>query len=205
MKKTILLIFCVILICSIIFAGLIFFTTKTEKLIGVETKKENVPYTAKEDFPTTTTLLIEFEDGWGAAIKLDFENIFISAVILENPTLIEAEKFGYFPNETIYCDYSFLLEFTDILGGLNLNIFGEKLRYTGVQVCNILAVNNGSIKTKREVLCGIFEKINKNGFSSEALSCIINKTKTSLNTPKCFGWNEYIQKMCGSYNIVNEG
>ena len=79
------------------------------------------------------------------------------------------------------------------------------MRYTGVQVCNILAVNKDSIKTKRDVISAIFEKISKNGFSSEVLSCIINNTDTSLSAPDCFEWADYISDMCKSYNIVNEG
>ena len=204
-RNTFLLISCVILLCSSLFAGLIYISAKSEKLIGVNVKKENVPYLAESELPKNTTLLFSFEDGYGLALQLDFQNTFIDAVILEKATFVEAEKFGYFIEETVYCDYTFILDFIDVLDGIELNIFGEKLRYTGVQVCNILAVNNKSIKTKREVVCAIFEKINKNGFSSEALSCIINNTKTSLSAPDCFGWTEHITKMCGSYNIVNEG
>ncbi len=204
-RNTVLLVFCVILLCSSLFASLIYMSAKSEKLIGVNVKKENVPYFAESELPKNTTLLFSFEDGYGLALQLDFQNAFIDAVILEKATFVEAEKYGYFIEETVYCDYTFILDFIDVLDGIELNIFGEKLRYTGVQVCNILAVNNKSIKTKREVLCAVFEKINKNGFSSEALSCIINNTKTSLSAPDCFGWTEHIAKMCGSYNIVNEG
>lgn len=204
-KSPFILILCVILICASLFAGLIYITTKSQKLIGVNVKKNNVPYSSEIEIPKNTTLLFSFEDGYGLALQLDFQNAFIDAVILEKATFVEAEKFGYFIEETVYCDYTFILEFIDTLNGIELNIFGEKLRYTGVQVCNILAVNNKSIKTKRDVLCAVFEKINKNGFSSESLSCIINNTKTSLSAPDCFGWIEHISKMCGSYNIVNEG
>ncbi len=207
MKKqnTLLVILTAMLCCSVLFSLLIFAATKSEKLIGVNIKKEDVPYQAETEPPKNTTVLFCFEDESGAAIQLDFENNFIDVVILEKANIIEAEQFGYFPTETVYCDYSFLLKFIDTIDGINLNIFGEELRYTGVQVCNILAVNSGSIKTKRDIISAIFEKISKNDFSSEVISCIINNTKTSLNAPDCFLWADFIGDMCKSYNIVNEG
>ena len=203
-KKTILQITAVILASALIFAGFVFALTRVKPLVGVSVPKDDVPYEPQSDYPADTTLLFNFEDGYALCLRLQFQKNFIDAMFLKESQTELFETYGFYPSETVNCSYSFIMDFIDTIDGITLDIFGEEMRYTGVQVCNIIAVNNNHTETKIKVLKAIFNKIYKIGFSSDALYCIMNNTDNTLSVPDCYGWTDLIGKMCNCYNIVNE-
>ena len=203
-KKTILQIISVILASALIFTAFVFAVTKTKPLVSISVPKNDIIYEPPIDYPEDTTVMFTFEDGFSLCLKLEFKKGFISALILENATEKAFEGFGFYTNEKVNFSYKSLMDFIDTIDGINLDIFGEEMRYTGVQVCNIIAVNKGHIETKVKILKAIFNKIHKIGFSSDALYCIMNNTDNTLSVPDCYGWTDYLGDMCNRYNIVNE-
>lgn len=203
-KKTVLQITTVILASALIFTAFVFALTRVKPLVSISVPKDDVPYEAQPDYPDDTTLFLSFEDGYSICMKLQFKNRFIDAIIIEGNEKTACESYGFYPTETINCSYSFIMDFIDTIDGITLDIFGEDMRYTGVQVCNILAVNNSHTETKTKILKAVFNKIYKIGFSSEALSCIMNETDNTLSVPDCYGWTLFLGEMCNCYNIVNE-
>ena len=203
-KKTVILIISVILASAIIFGAFAFAVTRVKPLVGVAVPKDDVTYELPSDYPSDTTVFFSIEDGYSLCLKLEFEKGFISALFLENASSKAFEEFGFYATETAHLTYKSIMDFIDTIDGITLDIFGEEMRYTGVQVCNIIAVNKDDIQTKIKILKAIFNKINKIGFSSEALYCIMNNTDNTLSTPDCYGWTDYLGEMCNKYNIVNE-
>ncbi len=203
-KKTVLQIISVILASALIFTAFVFAVTRTKPLVSVEVPKNDIVYEPPIDYPKDTTVLFNLEDGFSLCLKLEFEKGFISALILENANQKAFEGFGFYATETVDLSYKSLMDFIDTIDGINLDIFGEEMRYTGVQVCNIIAVNKDHIETKIKILKAIFNKIYKIGFSSDALYCIMNNTNNTLSVPDCYGWTDYLGEMCNRYNIVNE-
>lgn len=203
-KKTVLQIISVILVSALVFAAFVFAVTRVKPLVGVAVPKNDIVYEPPTDYPSNTTIMFTFEDGYSLCVKFEFEKSFISALFLENANQKAFENFGFFATETVNFSYKSLMDFIDTIDGINLDIFGEEMRYTGVQVCNIIAVNNDHIETKTKILKAVFNKIYKIGFSSDALYCIMNNTDNTLSVPDCYGWTEYLGEMCNRYNIVNE-
>lgn len=201
--KIILVVFLSLIISSLLFAGIAYTATRGS-LLGVDVPKTDVPYSNEGFVPQNRTVLFTFPDNYSVALDLQFDKKFVNAMVLPDTKKETAEIYGFKITDSAKCDYSFIMDFIDHIGGIDLNLTGETLRYTGVQVCNLIASNLGNTGIRAQILEAVFVKISKNGFSSEALSCIIEETDTSLSTPACYGWDEWIPKVCISFNIVNE-
>lgn len=198
--KIFLQVLCIILICAAVFSAVAFFLTRQE-LLGVDVPKTDVPYIDGKYVPADSTVLVIFENGGGAAIEILFGKQFINAVLLSDATVEEAEKYGFHITHTVSCDYTFLMKFIDTLGGID-SFENPDYILTGVQVCNLLATEvSGDIP--KLIMSGIFDKISKIGFSTDALSCIIENTHTTLSAPACYGWSENLSECCVSYNIID--
>lgn len=201
--KIILVVSLSIIISSLLFTGIAYTVTRGN-LLGVDVPKTDVPYSNEGFVPENRTVLFTFPDNYSVAIDLQFDKKFVNAMILPDAKKETAEIYGFKVTDTVKCDYSFIMDFIDKIGGIDLNLNGKTLRYTGVQVCNLIASDLDDTVIRAKILESVFVKISKNGFSSEALSCIIEETDTSLSTPACYGWAEWIPKVCISFNIVNE-
>ncbi len=199
--KIFLQVFCIVLVCIAVFSAVAFLFTRDE-LLGVDVPKTDVPYFDGKFVPADSTVLFIFEDGSGAAVELLFEEQFIKILLLSSATLDEAAKYGFYAAHTVNCDYSFLMKFIDTLGGI-ASPESENYLLTGVQVCNFLANEKNSSDTAKVIVSGIFDKISKNGFSTDLLYCIIENTDTTLSAPSCYGWVEMLKYCCASYNIVD--
>lgn len=201
--KTFLYVLCAVILSGALFLSVIFVITR-ENLIGVDVPKTDVPYSQSGFIPENTTVLFVFPDSFGVAIDLDFEKNFTSAVIIKDASEETAKQYGFKIAHSCVCDYPFMMDFIDIIGGIELNENGEVYRYTGVQVCNLVASYPDDISLRARIIEAIFLKISKYGLSDKALSCIIEDTRTSLSAPACYGWTENADEALSSFNILNE-
>ncbi|MEE0945509.1 MAG: hypothetical protein U0M42_01615 [Acutalibacteraceae bacterium] len=201
--KIILKILCACFLSGAVFLSVIFLMTR-EELIGVDVPKTDQPYSENGFVPESACVLFVFPDSYGAVIELDFEKRFSSAVIIKEPSEHKAYEYGFAVQHTSICDYSFIMDFIDIIGGIELSEDTEVFRYTGVQVCNLLATYKDDIPLRARILEAVFLKISKYGLSNSALSCIIENTNTTLSVPACYGWVENMSEALNSYNILNE-
>lgn len=190
-------------VCALLFGG-IFFVLSRENLIGADVPKTDVPYESASFVPPDTTVLFTFPDGYGAVIELNFSENFIRALLLKDASKQSVKDYGFDIQYTADCDYPFIMDFIDTIGGVELMEKGENYRYTGVQICNLLASFKDDISLKAEILEAVFTKISKSGFSTDALYCIIEDTDTTLSMPSCYGWCENVSGLCKSFNILNE-
>lgn len=200
-SKLFLQVFSVVTVCIAVFAGIAFLFTR-EELLGVDVPKSDVPYIDGRYIPENSTVLIVFEDNSGAAIELLFDKQMINVLLLNTATAEAAAKFGYSAQHTVHCDYTFLMKFVDTLGGIN-SPDGDGYTLTGVQVCNLLATEKVYPETAEAIVRGIFNKISKNGFSTDLLYCIIENTDTTLSSPACYGWVENLKYCSSAYNIID--
>lgn len=193
----------IVLLSAVFFAGIIFVFSR-ENLTGVDVPKTDEPYLDGKFLPENSTVMFSFPDNYGTVIELDFKEKRINAIIIEDPGLKRAQQFGFNITHTCVCDYTFLMDFIDIIGGIELTNENEHYRYTGVQIANLIASFKEDVSLRARILESVFTKIKKNGFSNEALSCIIENTQTTLSAPACYGWIENMSSLCASFNIINE-
>lgn len=200
-SKLFLQITAVVLSCIALFSAVIFYFSK-QNLLGVDVPKSDVPYIDGRFIPNDSTVLFIFEDGSGAAVQLLFEKRITNVLLLKTADEKTAEAFGYSVNHTASCDYSFLIKFINLLGGIEApDNSGYTL--TGVQVCNMLSQKENTADTQRAIVRGVLNKISKNGFSTDLLYCIIENTNTTLSAPACYGWVENLKYSTVAYNVID--
>ena len=143
---------------------------------------ESVPY-YNTDLPDSAGFLFNFYGGGGVFINFDFFSEKTAVIIFEdNAEAAEILQYGYIADNVLQADYTFLAEFIDLYGGLELRNDGEDERYTGVQIADMLSHSTGKT-LKRQIIGGVLDKILKNGFTKEHLLFIIENTETDLNYP----------------------
>ena len=191
-------ILCFFLCTLLIFLGIAFVFSR-ENLLGVNVPEDDVPYIDGKYIPNNCILLVDL-NGKGAVIEFLFSLKQINAVILPSPNPEEAKKHGFYYTHTLSCDYSFLADFIDSLGGIT---YYDNTEYalTGVHACALLQDENSPPDTAKKILSAIFIRIANYGFSSDALYCIIEKTQTDLSTPYCYGWCEIMDELCRNYTV----
>ena len=187
--------------CTVIFSLVLLFFSQ-QRLLGVDVPKTDVPYIDGRLIPKDSVVLFVFEDGSGAAVELLFEKQMINVLVLSNTEKQSAESFGYSPSHTVSCDYSFLIEFIDTLGGIETES-NDGYALTGVQAAEFLSNKKGDFAACRAIIEGVLNKISKNGFSTDLLYCIIENTNTTLSAPACYGWVENLKYCAGAYNIID--
>lgn len=196
---------------SIIFAGLVFFagaylyltaaTGVTENQMNADAKDMTVPYSPS--YPDNAGLLTVFPDNSAALIYLDFSEQRIYTALMDEYTEGVSEYLGYDISHTVFADYSLISGITDRVGGLELELNGEKLRYTGVQITDYLSRTPATNELKRQLISLIFERISKNGFSRDDLVYIIENSDTDLTVPDCFEWPAFISDMALRAVFIN--
>ncbi len=160
----------------------------------------SVPY-YNETPPETAGILFRFNDGGSVFLNLDFYENKVSVILFENRTVKQRVlDYGYTVTYTVDTDYIFLSEFIDRFGGIEMNIEGTLLRYTGVQVTDMLREDS---LDKRRVISVVLDKISKKGFSKNDLLFIIKNTTTELSYPNGYPYIEPLKNLCRNVSFVN--
>lgn len=189
------------------FCGLIFFFSSYVYLNlnlnndtqTADQKDYTVPY---EQIPQNACVAFVLPSDNAYFVHLDFKSRDIKLVMAENFSTKSQSYYGYTADYTVECDYQLLAGIIDRVGGVNLTFENETLRYTGIQVIDLIAT--GSLnKIKRPLLAEIFKQIAKNGFSKEDLVYIIENGESDLSVVDCIYWLDYIVNMSSRVSFVN--
>lgn len=191
----------------VFFSGLIFFFCSYVYLNlnlkndtqAADQKDYTVPY---EQVPQNACVVFVFPSDNAYFVNLDFESRNIKLVTLENFDPKNQNHYGYTADYMVECDYQLLVGLIDRIGGVNLTLEKETLRYTGVQVIDLIATGSFK-KIKTQLLSQIFDQIAKNGFSKEDLVYIIENSESNLSVVDCIYWLDYIVDMSSRVSFVN--
>ena len=174
-------------------------TTLKKNEASVDTKDYTVPY---QSTPDNCGILLQtpLERRW--LIYLDFENEQLM-ILQASPLSSDAtEHLGYPIDYHINADFELISGLIDRVGGVELKIDGTTLRYTGVQVSDLLCSDDRN-DVKKQVFSAFFENISKNGFSKGDFVYIIDNSETDLTMPVCFDWPKRLEQMCRGVSFVN--
>ncbi len=111
--------------------------------------------------------------------------------------------YGYPVNYAVTAGDALLSAVIDDVDGIELEIDGEPLRYTGVQVTEMLSYMAEPRETERAVLAALFEKIAQNGLDREQFLKWLESAETDLTVPDCYFWSEYLDTLCQNAQFVN--
>lgn len=192
----------IFLSCGLLFffSAYLYLYTGLESSKETEVKENTIPY--EKAVPEDTGLLIKFESGSAVMVFLDFSYERILAAVIDDYTDGAELRLGYDIQYTFDANNTFLEGVVDRLGGIDLDIENAPMRYTGVQVNDLVSKNDDG-ELKRQILSAIFAKISKVGFSTDDFVYMIENSDTALTVPDCIYWAEHIGNMCLRYMIIN--
>ena len=172
------------------------FNGKTTK---ADQKDYTVPY---ENLPDNAGIAFLLPDSSAVMAYLDFENRCINVINVEVYDITNNLYYGYTVDFTVETDYQLIGGIVDRVGGVNIQLNGETLRYTGVQVIDLISVNLDT-NIKPQLITQIFNQISKNDFLKDDFVYIIENSKSNLTVVDCIYWLDYIDEMRGNINFVN--
>lgn len=190
------------ILCGVIFFGgayayLDYNIDKTAK--EAEQKNYDVQY---EYTPENCGIAFVLPQDNATIVYLDFDNMCIRLLNVKNFDRSLSEYYGYTADYIIEIDYELIAGIVDRVGGIELEYDGEKMRYTGVQVIDIIA--RGQMDDiEKKILLQIFEKIAKNSFSKDDLVYIIENSKGDLSFADCMDWLDYLKDMSRRVSFIN--
>lgn len=175
----------------------IYLSVDTAKKSSVDASDDTVPYRQKKE---NRGVMFSFPDGTGCLFYLDFENMGITAVLTDSYDPYIGEYGGYGVDFTIEADFNLTAGLIDRAGGVELDTGEEALRFTGVQVTEMLSVGVG-MERRRQIVSGVLYGFSQNGLTASDLVYIIENSKTDLAVPDCYGWHEELPQMCENINV----
>ncbi len=170
-----------------------------KSIAEADQKDYTVPY---ERVPENCGIAFVFPNNSAVLVYLDFDNLSIKLFDIENFDSTRPEYNGYNADYTVHTNYEIIEGIIDRIGGANLDYGGEKLRYTGVQVIDLISRGCDS-DLKRQLILEIFEQISKNNFSKDDFVYIIENSESDLSVIDCIYWLDYIKEMSGRISFIN--
>ncbi len=179
--------------CLAVFIGVGYYYIQSQ-IAPAESEAESVPY--YDYTPENKGVLWSFGSRT-VYTYLDFSASNVTVMI--NPESLEQS--GYNADFLIAADYSLISCVVDYFEGVNLNFYGETLRYTGGQIVDLLS-HDGSIELRKSIISAIFSKISEQGVGLDFFNKIITSSKTDLKIPDCYFWKDEMMSIAKNVNYL---
>ena len=173
---------------------------ENNKNIAAEQKTNDIPY---KKAPENKNVYLVIEESEALILALDFEDLRINAVFVDNYSSKQDTYLGYKCDYTVELDYPTVCNIIDRLGAIELQTDEGTMRCTGVQVQQLLLQSENPRQFKKQIILKVFEQICKKGFAKDDFLYIIENSTTNLSVVDCFHWHEYLPKMATRINFVN--
>ena len=147
-----------------------------------ENKVSSVPYSFSA--PESKGIMLEI-CGSPTYLYLDFYEERLKVIIPPEKEYGE-DIYGYPIDYTVKTDYRFVAAVIDYADGIELNLDGEALRYTGVQISDILSRTVDVSELKRSIITALMKKIGENGIDGEVFDYLVESTETDITVPDCY-------------------
>ena len=157
--------------------------------VSAQNENNSVPY--YKQIPQNSGLLFETPED-KTYFYLDFEN---QNILVD----LSGESFEYPVDFKVNTDLDFVADFVDSIGGIELVLENKTLRYTGVQVEDLIIADK-DLSLKPQIIKAICDKISNVGMTKEMFSEIIERCETNLTVPVFYGWLDYIKEV--SANVI---
>lgn len=197
--KTVLNLLAVCFLSGIIFIG-VGYSYLNRELKPTENKTESVPY--YPEAPESAGVMFDI-CGDRTLCYMNFEDGSLNILFDTEETAVGDTLYGYSVDYLIEGDYDLLSGIIDIAGGIEMENGEEVLRFTGVQVTDILSRTTDREELRRKIIPKIIEKIRETGFQKADFLYIIENSNTNLTVPDCYYWSDYITDLCTNARIIN--
>ena len=187
-----------VLSTAVLLAISYFYLSKSLGDMAVDKTEESIPYEmTRED----CGLLFKTISGLKILFYLDFNDLQTTVLVINDQEPYKTEYAGYSVDYTLEAGRELVEGMIDRIGGIELELEGERLRYTGVHVTELLSRDVGTT-LKIDIITAICKKISQNGLKTDDFVFMIENTKTELAVPDCYTWHEDIDVMFSRANII---
>ncbi len=187
-------------ICTIsflIFLSLGYFYL-SDNIKEIDSNTENIPY---NQVPSENVgILFSWVDE-EAFFYLDF---FESKLIVSlNPDKTNDGMInGYSHTYTVNANDMLIVDCIDNIGGVELLYNDEKIRYTGIQLLELLKRTN-SLQVRRDIIKEAVEIFENYGISSSFFSDVITNSNTNLKLSDSYFWADYLPLLCENLYFID--
>lgn len=168
-----------------------------KNITDVNQNTEKIPY---EQTLTENKGILLTINGRQTFVYLDF--IESKTVVSLSPQTGENNIYGYPCDYTVIGSDELIIKIIDNVGGIELKQNGAYLRFTGLQVCEVLKRSNSN-DLRKEVITAVCQNIVKYGVNKAFFTDVINNSKTNLNVTDCFFWDKHLGKVCMQLNFID--
>jgi hypothetical protein len=165
-----------------------------------EQNTSSVPYYSEE--PENVGIMFDL-GGQKTYCFLDFYYKKLNIIFDAESFVWEDSIMGYPIDYNLQLDSDVFAEIVDFVGGVELENDEGVLRYTGVQIVDMMTYSNDYKRNERGIIRKVIEKIGENGLTKEELFYIIENSETEITVPVCYYWTDYIKELCSSLNEIN--
>ena len=170
-----------------------------KQIADADQKDYTVPYAQT---PESCGIVFIYPDNSATLVYLDFNKENIRLLDIESYDETRPEYYGYTADYTVSTSYELIEGIVDRVGGIEIEYQGKKMRYTGVQVIDMIAYGQVD-DIKRQILLQIFDKISQNSFSKDDFVYIIENSESNLSFIDCIYWLDYLKSMSGRVDFIN--
>lgn len=187
-------------ICVLLFVAVGYYYINSN-LVKTETEPiEKVPY--YQEKPENAGVLIDIL-GDKTYIYFDFENSKIASVLfLEDKDIEGNEIYGYPIDYNLETNVDFVANLVDYLSGIELDLNGEILRYTGVQIAEIIMKDQDKIY-KKEIFQNIIKQISIKGIGNDFIMDSQENINTNITVPQFYYWCDNIKGIADNLLVVD--
>ncbi len=197
--RTVFSVFLSIVIFSAFIYGYLYINMEKDEA-KADTKDYNIPY--ESPAPQNTGVLFNFESGSSTLVFLDFEGERIYLLDLTDSNA-SAKDYGFPVSYTVNATYDTIKTAVDIAGGINMRLSDEDMRYTGVQVVELLSTTVDTTELRREIFTALFKQFSRFGVLREDLIELFSNTPCDLSVPDYYRWADYLKMMSKRVSFVN--
>ena len=165
----------------------------------IEQKDYETPY---NPLPQNCGIVFVFPNSSATLVYLDFEKTSVNLLDVEQYDENRPEYNGYTADYKVEMSYELIEGIINRIGGINIEIDGATMRYTGFQVIELILTDNNH-EIKKQAIKEIFNGIAKNNFSKDDFVYIIENSKSNLSIIDCIYWLEHLKQMCQNINYIN--
>ncbi len=186
--------------CIVVFVGVGYYYINQNLSRADSETVEKVPY--YQEKPENSGILLDVS-GDKTFLYFDFENNrILTSLFLEDSDISENEIYGYPIEFAVNTDIDFVIDLVDYLEGIELTMDNETLRYTGVQVADII-LNDKEKANKKEITKALVNQISKNGIGNDMLLEIVENSETNITVPDFYYWPEYLGESASNLQIID--
>ncbi len=185
--------------CLTVFVGIGYYYLSQNILNTDIEPSQKVPYTQEK--PQNAGVVLDIA-GDKSFVYLDFKRELICASLFLEESKIGENIYGYNCDYTLNTDIDFIVELVDYLEGIELTINNETLRYTGVQIADIIVLDKDR-EHKVDIFNAVMQKISKNGIGNDFFLQAVEKYDTNITVPDFYYWPDYIKSCAANLQVID--